>query len=179
MRPVIQRGNIAIKEWMESSVGPGFSLYLTLLVRNAMGSKGKKAIELRVYADAGRPGDRNLGPPSDDESVVWQMYLLIRHQYGTMADLTNESVRDASDVGVPCSICSSIDFLPFRCAHCRRAFCKEHSSAALPEEHDCPDYKSTIVSKSEQGKDGTATFKSLLPGKLVRRVIPQYMLWSH
>lgn len=74
--------------------------------------------------------------------------------------------RDASDVGIPCSICSTIDFLPIRCHLCRRAFCKDHADAAQPAEHACPDYHglSTIVADHERGRDGSATFSSLLPG---------------
>lgn len=81
-----------------------------------------------------------------------------------MTDQEPEVTRDASDVGVACSICSSIDFLPFTCTLCSRTFCKEHSNAAQPAAHDCPAYKSTIVPEHEQNRDGSAAFKSLLPG---------------
>lgn len=84
-----------------------------------------------------------------------------------MAEGSNQAQRDASDVGRPCSICSSIDFLPFKCAYCQRVFCKEHSTQVRPEGHGCPAYKSfsNIVPEEEQKRDGSATFKGLLPDR--------------
>lgn len=85
-----------------------------------------------------------------------------------MSESNVQTQRDASDVGTPCSICSAIDFLPFKCVYCQRVFCKEHSVQARPEEHACPAYSasSNNVSDDERKRDGSATFKTLLPGKI-------------
>lgn len=44
---------------------------------------------------------------------------------------------DASEVGSHCSVCHSLDFLPFRCPSCNLAFCKDHASTAVPGNHVC------------------------------------------
>lgn len=91
-----------------------------------------------------------------------------------MSGSNAQSQRDASDVGIPCSICSSIDFLPFKCVYCQRVFCKEHSSQARPEEHACPVYSgsSNIVSNDgEQNRVVSGSFKDLLPGKANKKYI--------
>jgi hypothetical protein len=101
----------------------------------------------------------------NDADLLIQPLVSITTCNNNMSESNGDTVRDASDVGIPCSICSSIDFLPFRCAHCQLVFCKEHSNQARPEGHDCPAYSSTIVSENERKSSGSATFKGLLPGE--------------
>lgn len=114
--------------------------------------------------------------PAGRQAVKQSLWSHPAYHYAncTMTDKGQaELIRDASDVGLPCSICSHIDFLPFRCALCRRTFCKAHSSAAAqPAEHDCPNYKDTLVNEDDQVRNTTSVnFKSLLPGESVIEVM--------
>lgn len=71
--------------------------------------------------------------------------------------------KDASEVGVHCSICRALDFLPFICSHCSSSFCKAHAAAARPEGHDCSSAPTSAVSASQEAS--SVTFKSLLPDR--------------
>uniref|UniRef100_A0A7S2TG68 AN1-type domain-containing protein n=1 Tax=Lotharella oceanica TaxID=641309 RepID=A0A7S2TG68_9EUKA len=47
---------------------------------------------------------------------------------------------DLNHVGKHCALkeCNQLDFLPFRCGHCKRSFCLNHYK---PEDHSCSEYK--------------------------------------
>lgn len=49
------------------------------------------------------------------------------------------SNTDLLHAGTSCShpACHTIDFLPFKCAHCTHKFCQEHWQ---PAQHECPQY---------------------------------------
>lgn len=73
------------------------------------------------------------------------------------------AARDASDAGKHCSVCATLDFLPFKCAKCGLCFCKQHASQATPDAHTC-----TGAPITDQPQHTTATydsFQSLLPDR--------------
>ncbi|KAM7451737.1 hypothetical protein ABFA07_000755 [Porites harrisoni] len=51
---------------------------------------------------------------------------------------------DLLSLGTHCSLkdCKRLDFLPFRCSHCKEIFCLHHRT---PEGHQCPDVVTSDV----------------------------------
>ncbi|XP_032239093.1 AN1-type zinc finger protein 2A isoform X2 [Nematostella vectensis] len=47
---------------------------------------------------------------------------------------------DLLSLGRHCSVewCKQLDFLPFKCSHCKQEFCLEHR---LPDEHACREFE--------------------------------------
>lgn len=74
---------------------------------------------------------------------------------------------DASEVGRHCSVCKTLDFLPFRCSGCRAVFCKAHQAVAThPEQHDCPNPPDTqSCTQITRPAASSGSFKDLLPDR--------------
>jgi len=77
--------------------------------------------------------------------------------------MATEVTRDASDAGTHCSVCSALDFLPFKCARCGLCFCKQHASLAGPNAHEC--LKAPTIDVSESSPIVYDSFQSLLPNR--------------
>ena len=80
--------------------------------------------------------------------------------------MSSQTSIDASEVGVHCSVCKTLDFLPFHCNQCHRYFCKTHAYIALPEQHECILDENKPLIKQEPLL--TSTFKELLPDRSKR-----------
>lgn len=71
---------------------------------------------------------------------------------------------DAADVGSHCTTCRALDFLPYKCGLCAKAFCKEHADDALPAAHDCTGIRSVATTASHDTDFiPAAGLKDLLP----------------
>lgn len=101
--------------------------------------------------------------------IVWCLYESDFKVYFWLAPtapshaMDAADAKDASEVGVHCSVCKALDFLPFTCSQCSLHFCRTHATSARSENHGCP-----VASSSSQplpDASSSVTFKSLLPDR--------------
>lgn len=79
---------------------------------------------------------------------------------------TPSTAPEASDVGLHCSICNTLDFLPFRCPHCDAIFCKQHASRVAVDAHNCPNSASVDAhAQIAAASSASGTFAALLPDR--------------
>lgn len=73
-------------------------------------------------------------------------------------------------MGVQCSIssCCQLDFLPVKCAHCSRTFCKDHSS---PLHHECQAVPLNNVSAEQIAASSPESFQCSYEACTIRDVV--------
>ena len=100
-----------------------------------------------------------------DQQLQVLILLLILGIFKSDATMSQRASGEDIEVGVYCSVCKSLDFLPFHCQQCQRSFCKAHASKAWPEEHNCPinSTQITCIDGSAVKSDSKGLFKDLLP----------------
>lgn len=87
-------------------------------------------------------------------------------------DLLVERRQDVGmmDIGVNCSKCQQLDFLPFQCEYCKLIFCSEHRRLA---DHQCPYLQQFENQGNRRPKSPTqlnqATVASLFPDRAADR----------